>query len=527
MKNYTIGVYIGNRVLQCVAVSNNKLEKKIHSSKVYYYKEKNADADKFINWLFKRIETFIKKSKLKNYTIYAAYNIDTFVLEVGSLSNKETEQSLTYQIQEKLNILNTKSLKYKWTYVNNTQENKSACITAMDTGLYTKLLDDTIISTLDDTSIAVIRAINNNKEPVIVVDLQKSNIRVTLVKSGKPVYTESLKIDSKNTNVLSGYLQRYEFDARNEELTDIKNYEESILNNNSAGLLNIDRKALELEPVVSEVVQFIRRCIFAIQIYLEAQAIQFQVDKAYFTYDETLYKEIIGYIQKEMEIKLEPFLYYKENELNRVFGEEVSEYEGYDIALALSIIDGDNDHLRELSFKRNTRALEKFMSRLNVGMFAGIIAVSCILAYSTNIYNEAKKQIDTKVSSLQSTLQQRTQELNTYKAENESNLNMNLLFDTLKELREYNIDVMTKLQYCVVNSIIISDVVLNKDMLLQGESANYSDIGYFVVALKNTYKTEITNIETVTVGELYKFKLVVNLGRNNYEDEFSFQRYFQ
>jgi len=473
------------------------------------------------------VDKFISKHKIRNPKIRIATDIDSFVFEIGNLKAKEIEKSVIYQIQEQMNIYDIKQIRHKWVYSSSEDDKHLITATAIKTNNLNDFIDNTFISSVESIDTSISRFVNKT-EPVVILSMQQNNITITLFMNELPVYKNTLKVNLKDTNMISNYVLNHKFDSTNVEKPNLSDKEiNESESDDDTKIVNddilFDRKELELEPVISELSQFIRSNLFSIQLYLESKTTSTTIESIYYTYDESIYSELVMYLNKYLDIRLYPLLVCS-NLIDKYKLEDIDNYFGYDIALAIADTNSNKFPLKDLVFNRKSRALENILTKLNIAMFACIIMISTVLVYYDKELDALQKQLDAKLNELSIALTNKNNELtggNLYGPE----LNIEAMIDELNRYKGYNLDVLNKLQNSVLNTIELTSVTIDSKLTVEGKSANYADIGYFALKLEEIYNVTIENISTEFIDNAYNFKLIANLNRA-YDDGFSVTNIF-
>lgn len=526
MSNHTVGVYAGRSVVKCVAIKNGKDQPKIINN-TYYIDVDIQDNKKYASQVIMIVDKFISKHKIRNPKIRIATDIDSFVFEIGNLKAKEIEKSVIYQIQEQMNIYDIKQIRHKWVYSSSEDDKHLITATAIKTNNLNDFIDNTFISSVESIDTSISRFVNKT-EPVVILSMQQNNITITLFMNELPVYKNTLKVNLKDTNMISNYVLNHKFDSTNVEKPNLSDKEiNESESDDDTKIVNddilFDRKELELEPVISELSQFIRSNLFSIQLYLESKTTSTTIESIYYTYDESIYSELVMYLNKYLDIRLYPLLVCS-NLIDKYKLEDINNYFGYDIALAIADTNSNKFPLKDLVFNRKSRALENILTKLNIAMFACIIMISTVLVYYDKELDALQKQLDAKLNELSIALTNKNNELtggNLYGPE----LNIEAMIDELNRYKGYNLDVLNKLQNSVLNTIELTSVTIDSKLTVEGKSANYADIGYFALKLEEIYNVTIENISTEFIDNAYNFKLIANLNRV-YDDGFSVTNIF-
>lgn len=526
MSNHTVGVYAGRSVVKCVAIKNGKDQPKIINN-TYYIDVDIQDNKKYASQVIMIVDKFISKHKIRNPKIRIATDIDSFVFEIGNLKAKEIEKSVIYQIQEQMNIYDIKQIRHKWVYSSSEDDKHLITATAIKTNNLNDFIDNTFISSVESIDTSISRFVNKT-EPVVILSMQQNNITITLFMNELPVYKNTLKVNLKDTNMISNYVLNHKFDSTNVEKPNLSDKEiNESESDDDTKIVNddilFDRKELELEPVISELSQFIRSNLFSIQLYLESKTTSTTIESIYYTYDESIYSELVMYLNKYLDIRLYPLLVCS-NLIDKYKLEDIDNYFGYDIALAIADTNSNKFPLKDLVFNRKSRALENILTKLNIAMFACIIMISTVLVYYDKELDALQKQLDAKLNELSIALTNKNNELtggNLYGPE----LNIEAMIDELNRYKGYNLDVLNKLQNSVLNTIELTSVTIDSKLTVEGKSANYADIGYFALKLEEIYNVTIENISTEFIDNAYNFKLIANLNRA-YDDSFSVTNIF-
>ena len=526
MSNHTVGVYAGRSVVKCVAIKNGKDQPKIINN-TYYIDVDIQDNKKYASQVIMIVDKFISKHKIRNPKIRIATDIDSFVFEIGNLKAKEIEKSVIYQIQEQMNIYDIKQIRHKWVYSSSEDDKHLITATAIKTNNLNDFIDNTFISSVESIDTSISRFVNKT-EPVVILSMQQNNITITLFMNELPVYKNTLKVNLKDTNMISNYVLNHKFDSTNVEKPNLSDKEiNESESDDDTKMVNddilFDRKELELEPVISELSQFIRSNLFSIQLYLESKTTSTTIESIYYTYDESIYSELVMYLNKYLDIRLYPLLVCS-NLIDKYKLEDIDNYFGYDIALAIADTNSNKFPLKDLVFNRKSRALENILTKLNIAMFACIIMISTVLVYYDKELDALQKQLDAKLNELSIALTNKNNELtggNLYGPE----LNIEAMIDELNRYKGYNLDVLNKLQNSVLNTIELTSVTIDSKLTVEGKSANYADIGYFALKLEEIYNVTIENISTEFIDNAYNFKLIANLNRA-YDDGFSVTNIF-
>lgn len=526
MSNHTVGVYAGRSVVKCVAIKNGKDQPKIINN-TYYIDVDIQDNKKYASQVIMIVDKFISKHKIRNPKIRIATDIDSFVFEIGNLKAKEIEKSVIYQIQEQMNIYDIKQIRHKWVYSSSEDDKHLITATAIKTNNLNDFIDNTFISSVESIDTSISRFVNKT-EPVVILSMQQNNITITLFMNELPVYKNTLKVNLKDTNMISNYVLNHKFDSTNVEKPNLSDKEiNESESDDDTKIVNddilFDRKELELEPVISELSQFIRSNLFSIQLYLESKTTSTTIESIYYTYDESIYSELVMYLNKYLDIRLYPLLVCS-NLIDKYKLEDIDNYFGYDIALAIADTNSNKFPLKDLVFNRKSRALENILTKLNIAMFACIIMISTVLVYYDKELDALQKQLDAKLNELSIALTNKNNELtggNLYGPE----LNIEAMIDELNRYKGYNLDVLNKLQNSVLNTIELTSVTIDSKLTVEGKSANYADIGYFALKLEEIYNVTIENISTEFIDNAYNFKLIANLNRA-YDDGFSVTNIF-
>lgn len=526
MSNHTVGVYAGRSVVKCVAIKNGKDQPKIINN-TYYIDVDIQDNKKYASQVIMIVDKFISKHKIRNPKIRIATDIDSFVFEIGNLKAKEIEKSVIYQIQEQMNIYDIKQIRHKWVYSSSEDDKHLITATAIKTNNLNDFIDNTFISSVESIDTSISRFVNKT-EPVVILSMQQNNITITLFMNELPVYKNTLKVNLKDTNMISNYVLNHKFDSTNVEKPNLSDKEiNESESDDDTKIVNddilFDRKELELEPVISELSQFIRSNLFSIQLYLESKTTSTTIESIYYTYDESIYSELVMYLNKYLDIRLYPLLVCS-NLIDKYKLEDIDNYFGYDIALAIADTNSNKFPLKDLVFNRKSRALENIITKLNIAMFACIIMISTVLVYYDKELDALQKQLDAKLNELSIALTNKNNELtggNLYGPE----LNIEAMIDELNRYKGYNLDVLNKLQNSVLNTIELTSVTIDSKLTVEGKSANYADIGYFALKLEEIYNVTIENISTEFIDNAYNFKLIANLNRA-YDDGFSVTNIF-
>lgn len=526
MSNHTVGVYAGRSVVKCVAIKNGKDQPKIINN-TYYIDVDIQDNKKYAYQVIMIVDKFISKHKIRNPKIRIATDIDSFVFEIGNLKAKEIEKSVIYQIQEQMNIYDIKQIRHKWVYSSSEDDKHLITATAIKTNNLNDFIDNTFISSVESIDTSISRFVNKT-EPVVILSMQQNNITITLFMNELPVYKNTLKVNLKDTNMISNYVLNHKFDSTNVEKPNLSDKEiNESESDDDTKIVNddilFDRKELELEPVISELSQFIRSNLFSIQLYLESKTTSTTIESIYYTYDESIYSELVMYLNKYLDIRLYPLLVCS-NLIDKYKLEDIDNYFGYDIALAIADTNSNKFPLKDLVFNRKSRALENILTKLNIAMFACIIMISTVLVYYDKELDALQKQLDAKLNELSIALTNKNNELtggNLYGPE----LNIEAMIDELNRYKGYNLDVLNKLQNSVLNTIELTSVTIDSKLTVEGKSANYADIGYFALKLEEIYNVTIENISTEFIDNAYNFKLIANLNRA-YDDGFSVTNIF-
>ena len=526
MSNHTVGVYAGRSVVKCVAIKNGKDLPKIINN-TYYIDVDIQDNKKYASQVIMIVDKFISKHKIRNPKIRIATDIDSFVFEIGNLKAKEIEKSVIYQIQEQMNIYDIKQIRHKWVYSSSEDDKHLITATAIKTNNLNDFIDNTFISSVESIDTSISRFVNKT-EPVVILSMQQNNITITLFMNELPVYKNTLKVNLKDTNMISNYVLNHKFDSTNVEKPNLSDKEiNESESDDDTKIVNddilFDRKELELEPVISELSQFIRSNLFSIQLYLESKTTSTTIESIYYTYDESIYSELVMYLNKYLDIRLYPLLVCS-NLIDKYKLEDIDNYFGYDIALAIADTNSNKFPLKDLVFNRKSRALENILTKLNIAMFACIIMISTVLVYYDKELDALQKQLDAKLNELSIALTNKNNELtggNLYGPE----LNIEAMIDELNRYKGYNLDVLNKLQNSVLNTIELTSVTIDSKLTVEGKSANYADIGYFALKLEEIYNVTIENISTEFIDNAYNFKLIANLNRA-YDDGFSVTNIF-
>lgn len=526
MSNHTVGVYAGRSVVKCVAIKNGKDLPKIINN-TYYIDVDIQDNKKYASQVIMIVDKFISKHKIRNPKIRIATDIDSFVFEIGNLKAKEIEKSVIYQIQEQMNIYDIKQIRHKWVYSSSEDDKHLITATAIKTNNLNDFIDNTFISSVESIDTSISRFVNKT-EQVVILSMQQNNITITLFMNELPVYKNTLKVNLKDTNMISNYVLNHKFDSTNVEKPNLSDKEiNESESDDDTKIVNddilFDRKELELEPVISELSQFIRSNLFSIQLYLESKTTSTTIESIYYTYDESIYSELVMYLNKYLDIRLYPLLVCS-NLIDKYKLEDIDNYFGYDIALAIADTNSNKFPLKDLVFNRKSRALENILTKLNIAMFACIIMISTVLVYYDKELDALQKQLDAKLNELSIALTNKNNELtggNLYGPE----LNIEAMIDELNRYKGYNLDVLNKLQNSVLNTIELTSVTIDSKLTVEGKSANYADIGYFALKLEEIYNVTIENISTEFIDNAYNFKLIANLNRA-YDDGFSVTNIF-
>lgn len=526
MSNHTVGVYAGRSVVKCVAIKNGKDQPKIINN-TYYIDVDIQDNKKYASQVIMIVDKFISKHKIRNPKIRIATDIDSFVFEISNLKAKEIEKSVIYQIQEQMNIYDIKQIRHKWVYSSSEDDKHLITATAIKTNNLNDFIDNTFISSVESIDTSISRFVNKT-EPVVILSMQQNNITITLFMNELPVYKNTLKVNLKDTNMISNYVLNHKFDSTNVEKPNLSDKEiNESESDDDTKIVNddilFDRKELELEPVISELSQFIRSNLFSIQLYLESKTTSTTIESIYYTYDESIYSELVMYLNKYLDIRLYPLLVCS-NLIDKYKLEDIDNYFGYDIALAIADTNSNKFPLKDLVFNRKSRALENILTKLNIAMFACIIMISTVLVYYDKELDALQKQLDAKLNELSIALTNKNNELtggNLYGPE----LNIEAMIDELNRYKGYNLDVLNKLQNSVLNTIELTSVTIDSKLTVEGKSANYADIGYFALKLEEIYNVTIENISTEFIDNAYNFKLIANLNRA-YDDSFSVTNIF-
>jgi len=526
VSNHTVGVYAGRSVVKCVAIKNGKDQPKIINN-TYYIDVDIQDNKKYASQVIMIVDKFISKHKIRNPKIRIATDIDSFVFEIGNLKAKEIEKSVIYQIQEQMNIYDIKQIRHKWVYSSSEDDKHLITATAIKTNNLNDFIDNTFISSVESIDTSISRFVNKT-EPVVILSMQQNNITITLFMNELPVYKNTLKVNLKDTNMISNYVLNHKFDSTNVEKPNLSDKEiNESESDDDTKIVNddilFDRKELELEPVISELSQFIRSNLFSIQLYLESKTTSTTIESIYYTYDESIYSELVMYLNKYLDIRLYPLLVCS-NLIDKYKLEDIDNYFGYDIALAIADTNSNKFPLKDLVFNRKSRALENILTKLNIAMFACIIMISTVLVYYDKELDALQKQLDAKLNELSIALTNKNNELtggNLYGPE----LNIEAMIDELNRYKGYNLDVLNKLQNSVLNTIELTSVTIDSKLTVEGKSANYADIGYFALKLEEIYNVTIENISTEFIDNAYNFKLIANLNRA-YDDGFSVTNIF-
>jgi len=526
VSNHTVGVYAGRSVVKCVAIKNGKDQPKIINN-TYYIDVDIQDNKKYAYQVIMIVDKFISKHKIRNPKIRIATDIDSFVFEIGNLKAKEIEKSVIYQIQEQMNIYDIKQIRHKWVYSSSEDDKHLITATAIKTNNLNDFIDNTFISSVESIDTSISRFVNKT-EPVVILSMQQNNITITLFMNELPVYKNTLKVNLKDTNMISNYVLNHKFDSTNVEKPNLSDKEiNESESDDDTKIVNddilFDRKELELEPVISELSQFIRSNLFSIQLYLESKTTSTTIESIYYTYDESIYSELVMYLNKYLDIRLYPLLVCS-NLIDKYKLEDIDNYFGYDIALAIADTNSNKFPLKDLVFNRKSRALENILTKLNIAMFACIIMISTVLVYYDKELDALQKQLDAKLNELSIALTNKNNELtggNLYGPE----LNIEAMIDELNRYKGYNLDVLNKLQNSVLNTIELTSVTIDSKLTVEGKSANYADIGYFALKLEEIYNVTIENISTEFIDNAYNFKLIANLNRA-YDDGFSVTNIF-
>lgn len=526
MSNHTVGVYAGRSVVKCVAIKNGKDQPKIINN-TYYIDVDIQDNKKYASQVIMIVDKFISKHKIRNPKIRIATDIDSFVFEISNLKAKEIEKSVIYQIQEQMNIYDIKQIRHKWVYSSSEDDKHLITATAIKTNNLNDFIDNTFISSVESIDTSISRFVNKT-EPVVILSMQQNNITITLFMNELPVYKNTLKVNLKDTNMISNYVLNHKFDSTNVEKPNLSDKEiNESESDDDTKIVNddilFDRKELELEPVISELSQFIRSNLFSIQLYLESKTTSTTIESIYYTYDESIYSELVMYLNKYLDIRLYPLLVCS-NLIDKYKLEDIDNYFGYDIALAIADTNSNKFPLKDLVFNRKSRALENILTKLNIAMFACIIMISTVLVYYDKELDALQKQLDAKLNELSIALTNKNNELtggNLYGPE----LNIEAMIDELNRYKGYNLDVLNKLQNSVLNTIELTSVTIDSKLTVEGKSANYADIGYFALKLEEIYNVTIENISTEFIDNAYNFKLIANLNRA-YDDGFSVTNIF-
>lgn len=477
MKRTSIGVDIGEYSVKCVVLEKIRDEYCIKHKKNYRRKD-NISFDK---WLKSVLEDFTKEHKIRRPEFHFSLSSMTprvifRFFNMPKISIKELNKSMRYEIEEKT-LVNIDSIYYKWDIIGSDDEEYRIIAVTIEKNFIETLKKikrfGWTIGSIEPQVISFGRLIEGN---TAVIDLGHSGTRLMVYKDGNPVHIQPIEIGGKTLTekIKEKYPDNPE-QAKHEYgavITD-RNIE-----SDPDRFMVSDLILIQIENLARELKQSLRAVEVRENITIET---------IYYTGNTAKLRYLIDYLSRELGHDLYPL---------NLTAKSFSETEDYFFASASgAALFREHPYFTRINFAK-VLASRKITSKSIFFVLLGFLiafqsAISALNIKADNYIktlDRTRNELESRLNSVRNRIQNYEKTIIKYQEAED-------VVKILKNQKKNLSQILFQLPDRTPKGIAITEILIFPEYtVFKGKSKNYSDVGFFAIALEELGRVTINTI---------------------------------
>jgi len=492
-KKTLVGVDLGAHSIKCAVLRSNEASYIIIHKKEYPLSE--AGNKTLVEYLEDVLFDFVKSNRIKNPLFclslpYAPPKTLVMILDLPLLPDKDIARSIPFEIQKRMLVQNMETVFYKWSILQKTQEKIKVLLVVMEKDVVREILGSKklsrMIKVIEPQFVSLSRIVTGN---VMLVDLGHTGTRVIVCRDGKPVYLQQINVGG--LDITKAIKDKFSLDDLS-QAEKVKHEEGAMDEDYRVSVVAADPVKILLEEM-SNIVQSIR-----VNEGLE-------VDEVYYTGNAGALKFLPEHLSRAIGCDVKPLNLTSDS---LTAGEDYS----YAVACGAALFE-DVPDLQGINFAnvKDTGPAGEFSVKVLffVALAAGLL-FQLGVAGLQNIAESRLEKVTAWHEEVEAQIEAYERQNQIYAMQLQQYRNIRSLIDRDKE--SFSSDILRILIEKTPKNIYVEEVSIDAVsglVKLKGLSPNYSDIGFFAIALEELFWLEIDTIEEVPEGH----RFTINLSR--------------
>lgn len=512
MKYIPIGVDVGESSIKIAQLKKIGDEYSIVSKKCY---EIPPDAGDFSIWLRSCVKSFMKERKISwaSLSFSLSYDIKNMTLKIfdmPKLSQKDLSKSIIYEIEEKSLVKNIDSVYYKWSIISKKEDGSNVILL----NLFEKALIDKIkaietpkikISSIEPQIISIGRIVSGN---TVVIDFGYKQTRLYVYKNGKPYSIHTISIGgyhiTKQIGDSYGDLYELEGDEKFKQAEILKCDKGAVFSEHSE--IETDETVLEIaesiKMPIQNIVKEIKQNLRALEIKDEYVSECF-----YYTGNASKLKYMIPYFEKELVCELKPF------DFTASAQRDILEDDAYlYIPSGASTLYKEFPYLPSMNFARVVKKTSINPKQILLSLVVITVVTGVALADINSRYSNMLEEKNAAIVKQYQVIEKLDAKINETRSQIIAMQNKINLIDNIEKQKKWLSDILYEMPEITPGGVVVTTIEVSDGQVnLFGYSKNYSDIGFFVIALE---QMKSVNQRQVIIKEITN-----ELNNNHYIEE--------
>lgn len=519
MRTY-IGVDIGDYSIKCAVLKKVDGLYYIDKKKKYVIPKRGTKFD-FAYWLKTVLSDFVKENKIRTASLCFSITcmpprMTTRIFDMPQLPAKELERSMQYEIEEKTLVNDLNTVFYKWAIMEKKEDTYSIFMAIAERKLIRILKElksiTWRIAAIEPQVLSYGRLVSGNS---VVIDFGHTGTRFIAYKDGKPLHYQSIDIGGMHLTqkIEKEYGDFFTPDesVRYQEAENMKHEKGKVL----IGMeeLEDDPISLKLSRILKGPVEMLAREIKQALRALEIQN-EYVADKIYYVGEGARLKYLCQYVGKELGHTLEALGFDPANSPGMELEEEelqVLDDYPYMAASGASLCQ-EYPYLETVNFAHIKMPVQMDYKNLFVG-------VLCFSVLSQLMMWDIHKRTDKVLNRINEAIEEQQRSISALDSQINSQESRIQAFDSIQNEAE-SINQVARQKSAFPRTL---EILANKTpegvavrhitmeggvLIIDGVSKDYTNIGYFALALEELGEVNIDTINDLNEEE------TIRLGNN-------------
>lgn len=512
----TIGIDIGSYSVKCSILKEINELFHIKSKNKYLVPKQTEDFD-YYKWLKSIIKSFIKENNIKIANLCFVVtnetsNTLTRFFSMPKLKKGELAQSMVYEIKEKTLIEDMDTVFYKWSIVEEEQDEENyKILTAI---MLKNIVNDLkqlnsltwIVKTIEPQIVSFGRITEGN---VGIVDFGHEGTRLLIYKSGNPYYFKDVNIGGKH--ITQRIIDSYE------DINYIENEEEKLeaaerLKHEKACILKgyeeieDDPVSTELSSLIGDMAQNIADEIKQVFRMFQMRD-DFNFDKIYYTGEGAKLRYLINFLERELDFNIEPLNLVSSNiELQANDSEEDESDYPYALSCA-SALSKEYVYFDDINFV-NTKSYKIDPKNLFIGLLTFTLLFNLGMINIHNIYDKRTEEVDGQLMEQCSKINDLQQEIDNIENLKNKCEDIEQAMQFIYDQKKWFSGTLFELSSLTTKGTAIETIAIKEgQLIINGYAKDYSQIGFFAIALERLGEVTIVEVNDANDISIGKTKL--------------------